>query len=271
MSDAEIRGQDREALAGEYVLGTLTAEEQARAERLMLTDAAFRKQVNDWRERFLPLDEAVPPEPVPDEIWRRIEAHVNTLDALGPQGVSNRSSGRSSGDGAGMGETARLISLEAWQRRARFWRRATVSAGALAACLAALVASAPPPFLLERLGISAPAPQRYVAVVNRDGDLPALLVNVDPVAGVVEVRSVAAETPPDKSLEVWYIEDGQPQPLSLGIVEAGLDVTRLVARSGEVLTGANPLIAITLEPLGGSPVPGPTGPLVYSGKLIPVE
>ena len=31
------------------------------------------------------------------------------------------------------------------------------------------------------------------------------------------------------------------------------------------------MIAVTAEPKGGSPTGGPTGPIVYSGKLIEVQ
>jgi anti-sigma-K factor RskA len=44
---------------------------------------------------------------------------------------------------------------------------------------------------------------------------------------------------------------------------------RIVLAAGEAgrLEGAT--IAVTVEPKGGSPTGNPTGPVVYSGKLVP--
>ena len=63
---------------------------------------------------------------------------------------------------------------------------------------------------------------RYVAVVDSDGHEPALIAEVDTAAGIIRVRSLKAETPQGKSLELWHVEEGK-QPRSLGILQAGLD------------------------------------------------
>ncbi len=92
-----------------------------------------------------------------------------------------------------------------------FWRGVTAGALALAAALAL--------FVIDR-ALLAPAQQgkSYVAVVNRGGDAPALIVRVDTASRTVYVRPLAAETPAGRSLELWYINAGQA-PKSLGLVE----------------------------------------------------
>ena len=67
------------------------------------------------------------------------------------------------------------------RRSRRIWQGATGAVTALAATLALYIALAPPPTPSSGL----------VAVVNRTGDLPALIVRVDPRAGVVQVRELA--------------------------------------------------------------------------------
>ncbi|WP_417694444.1 anti-sigma factor domain-containing protein [Roseibium sp.] len=260
MTDTFTPDEERQTLAGELVLGTLDALERQRADRLLESDPRFAAEVESWRGCLSPLDEAVAPVTVPDNVWIRIEAGIKGLEAqaeaLGAQA-----------------EPGQVLLFDQMRRRVAFWRRSALAGGAIAACLAALVVSSPPTFLLQPLGLTPEVVrgQQFVAVVNRDGILPALLVQVDAAAGTIEVRSVSAERPTDKSLEVWYLEDDQPVPVSLGLVDATADVTRLASSRQDVLKGRNPLIAVTLEPLGGSPVEGPTGPIVYSGKLIPVE
>jgi anti-sigma-K factor RskA len=146
------------------------------------------------------------------------------------------------------------------------WRGLTAATGALAAVLVLFIVAS---FLLKDLELVPYqyAPE-YVAVVNRGGDLPALIVRVDTRKGIVNVRALGAEAPPGRSLELWYIAAGKP-PKSLGIVENTSDPVAIPAVLREGIVGAS--IAVTAEPKGGSPTGGPTGPIVYSGKLIEVQ
>jgi anti-sigma-K factor RskA len=148
----------------------------------------------------------------------------------------------------------------ALRRRLNLWRGSTFIAGALAAGLAAIV-------VLDRTAV-APVVEggRYVAVVDSDGHEPALIAEVDTVAGIIRVRSLKAETPQGKSLELWHVEEGK-QPRSLGILKAGLDAQSIEDTAG----AASGLLAVSVEPEGGSPSGAPTGPIVYTGRLIPVE
>ena len=71
------------------------------------------------------------------------------------------------------------------------------------------------------------------------------------------------ETP--KSLELWLIEDGKP-PASLGVLPADGRGDVLVTASLRDAFAAGKTIAITVEPLGGSPDGKPTGPVIALGK-----
>jgi hypothetical protein len=65
---------DRSLLAGEYVLGTLDADERTRANELLDRDPQFGELVSTWERRLGELHLMVEPvEPAP-EIWQRIKA-----------------------------------------------------------------------------------------------------------------------------------------------------------------------------------------------------
>ncbi len=64
---------EAEALAAEYVLGTLDAEARARFDRDLLADAELRALVSDWEQRLAPLAEGAPPVEPPDRLWSKIE------------------------------------------------------------------------------------------------------------------------------------------------------------------------------------------------------
>jgi hypothetical protein len=72
----EILNSDTDALAAEYVLGTLDAEERNGAQTLLTSDAEFAAKVKLWERRLGELHLMVEPvEPEPD-IWQRIKAKI---------------------------------------------------------------------------------------------------------------------------------------------------------------------------------------------------
>lgn len=248
--------EERDGKAAEFVLGTLPVGERAEAAALIDSDPAFAAAVRAWEDRMAPLDAATAAVEPPARVWERVQRAIGQDPAMVRVDARERLV-----DSAG--PVADVVDLT---RRLRRWRRISGAAMALAAGLAALlVVDRLPQFL----GTPPAAGARYVAVVNRDASLPALIVDVDTAAGVVTVRPVAAEQPADKSLELWVIPEGQ-KPRSLGVVDPKDAVIRIGAeKSGPI--PAKGIFAVTVEPPGGSPSGDPTGPVVYSGPLIPTE
>lgn len=226
--------------AAEYVLGTLPADERARFAERLRSDAALRAAVGDWQRRLAPLDDTAAAETPPESVWRDIE---RATDA----GIEPQQAG------------SNVIQL---RRRVAFWRGATVATGALAAALAAFA-------VIDRESLPPePAGGRYIAVVDSEGREPALIAEVDTTTGLITVRSLHAEAPAGRSLELWHVAEGG-EPRSLGILKAGLSAQTIedVATAGPV----DGLIAVSVEPEGGSPSGAPTGPVIYTGRLIPVD
>ena len=228
--------------AGEYVLGTLPAEERARFARRLETDADLQASVRAWRARLAPLDETASPETPSAAVWHAVERATSGGAAAVPV----------------VPTATNVIRLE---RRLSAWRSAALAAGALAAGLAAVV-------VIDLLSLPASEAGRYVAVVDSGGHEPALIAEVDTVAGVIRVRSIAAEVPAGHSLELWHVADGGALR-SLGLLElgAGAQTIQDAVAEGPV----SGIIAVSVEPAGGSPSGAPTGDIVYTGRLIPVE
>ncbi len=233
--------EEIDLLAAEYVLGTLHRDERTLLMSTLANDPEARAAVAAWETRLAPLSAALDEVAPPPELWSRIES---ALPSTRPFAVVE----------GGLGEEGPAV--PALRRSLARWRVATVATGALAAGLAI--------FIADRVLIQHPAVQpSYVAVVNRGGDLPALVVRVDLASGAVFVRPVAAEAPSGKSLELWYIGADKP-PKSMGLI--GSDEIRMPLPAGMNLDKAS--FAVTVEPNGGSPTGEPTGPIVYSGQLI---
>ena len=93
------------------------------------------------------------------------------------------------------------------------------------------------------------------------GPLPALIVRVDTRNGTAQVRPVGAEAPAGRNLQLWYVGAAGPKPLGL----VGAAPIRVMLPPG---TSPEGTLAVSVEPPGGSPTGQPTGPVIYSGKLI---
>ncbi|MGH6925685.1 MAG: anti-sigma factor, partial [Propylenella sp.] len=196
-----------------------------------------REAVRDWQRRLAPFDATAREETPRPEVWSAIE--------------------QATGIGAADAAPSNVIQL---RRRVAFWRGATVVTGALAAALAIFA-------VIDRQSLPPePVGGRFVAVVDSGGREPALIAEVNTATGIITVRSLAAETPPGRSLELWHVAEGGA-PRSLGILQASLDAQTIQNVAGPV----DGIIAVSVEPEGGSPSGAPTGPVIYSGRLIPVE
>lgn len=229
---------DPDGAAGEYVLGTLPPDERAAFAVALEARVDLRRAVADWEARLAPLAATIPAVAPDPALWTAIEARIRPA------------AGAAAADAAG----DRVVRLERGVRR---WRMTAAAATALAAGLALWIAAGGTAAFRE--------PRDYLAVVDRGGTLPALIVRVDLRAGVVQVRSLAAETPPERSLELWYIDAGAA-PQSLGLVPGGtarLPIPAALRTRTETAT-----FAVTVEPKGGAPDGKPTGPAIYSGRLI---
>jgi hypothetical protein len=67
---------DPDALAAEYVLGTLDADERATARNMLATDEAFAAKVKAWERRLGELHLMVEPVDPDGKIWDRVRAKV---------------------------------------------------------------------------------------------------------------------------------------------------------------------------------------------------
>lgn len=236
LQDAE----DRSAAAGEYVLGTLAADERAAFEAALAQDAALQAEVYAWQDRLLGLARGVAPaEPAP-QAWARIEAGLGGPLRRAPA-------------------AAAAANDPLWQRLRR-WQ--LVSGLAVAASLV----------LASLLVLRAPVPPadevRYLAVLQAPDDKNAGWIVEASERGGVRLVPVgpSAAVPLGKSLQFWTKAEGAAGPTSLGLVRAG-EVTEVPAARLPVIE-AKQLFELTLEPEAGSPLDRPTGPILYLGRTV---
>ena len=241
--------QDR--LAAEYVLGTLRGPARVRFQRTINRDASVRKAVEAWQTRLVPIAVAIeavkPQERVWDAILRRT-APGSTTPA--PGGL--------------------------WNNLA-LWRGIGLAAsGATAALLGALIVFAPesprpaPPPQIVRVPASE-LPAAYFAVLSDPkSQKPVLAVSASRNSDRLVVKVLDASIAvPGKSLELWALPPGG-SPRSLGLVATREKDTLSLKTVADQSLGDAALLAISLEPSGGSPTASPTGPVLYTGPCVKV-
>ncbi len=72
---------NQDALAAEYVLGTLSAEERGQAEALLSADREFAAAVRQWERRLGELNVMVEAIEPPPEVWDKIKSKVGLASA----------------------------------------------------------------------------------------------------------------------------------------------------------------------------------------------
>jgi anti-sigma-K factor RskA len=76
---------DRDALAAEYVLGTLSADERDQAEALLAIDPGFAEIVRVWERRLGELNVMVEAVEPPPEVWDKVKTEVMGPELAGPE------------------------------------------------------------------------------------------------------------------------------------------------------------------------------------------
>jgi anti-sigma-K factor RskA len=124
--------------------------------------------------------------------------------------------------------------------------------------------------VVRNVEVPSPKMAEYVAVLQKDGGPPAFLVTLDTEKRALSVRKVGAPAEAGKDYELWLKSNASPELQSLGVVGEGEFTVRrnLAAYDGPTLNDAT--FAISLEPTGGSTTGKPSGPPVFTGKLMQV-
>ena len=231
---------DREYLAAEYALGILEGEELVEARGLAASDADFARAVEEWNERLAPLFDEMGEEAPPETVWQRVKAGID----------ADRG-----GD---------VVDLK---RRLGWWKGMTAAASAIAASLALVVAfdaTRPPPV------VETPArgDMMVASLMSQDK---AMMMSAVWKPSEKRLMVMPGNMPPEpgRTHELWIIPaDGKPH--SLGLV-TGEGMHRMpVDEAMAPMFAEAATLAISIEPEGGSPGPGPTGPVIASGALAKV-
>jgi anti-sigma-K factor RskA len=271
--------EDHIAMAAEYVLGTLDAEERAQVETMISVDPEFKLVVEQWERRLGELHAMVGAVEPADEVWGKIRTAVAAIKPEAEMRLPEVTSVPAAVPPPVVQEiTPDGSNVVRLQNRGRGSRTLAGLMTAIAAGLAAFVVvqAYRPDLLPEKMRpqprvevVQAPQPAQFVAVLQRDGGSPAFIMTVDVNSKEFTVRRAGADAPAGRSFELWMVSDRFPNaPRSLGVIGATDFTTKPALQQFDAATINAAIYAVTLEPEGGSPTGAPTTPPIYAGKLI---
>lgn len=236
--------EESDLLAAEHALGLLEGDSLAEARRRCATESGFAAAVAAWESRLAPLiDEIGEVEPGP-----ALRARI--LAALpGPPRAEDN-----------------VVLL---RRRIGRWRLAAGAMTALAASLALILViprGGPAPVAPPQSASPAPVLVASLASAESNSSLSVAFDRRDSSLAIVPGH---LSFPPGHDHELWIIPEGHA-PVSLGVVH--LDAARRMTVPAALTPHfrSRATLAVSVEPVGGSPTGQPTGPVIASGALTTV-
>lgn len=226
-------------LSAEYVLGTLIGGARRRFEQWMADDAALRRTVGEWQDRLNPMAEFAPSVQPSPRVWESLIRRLN------PQGNIQH-------------KRNFWIGL---REDLSFWRGLGMASTIVALMLVSV--------LMTRTAETIAPVTSFVAVLADDNAQSIAIATGDAnthkmTLKLVKPQAIAA----DRSLELWAItNDGKVH--SLGLIDDNGTVSATM--TANIAPTSAPILAVTLEPKGGSGNPNAaSGPIVFKGAWVKV-
>ncbi|TCN36255.1 anti-sigma factor domain-containing protein [Sinorhizobium americanum] len=218
-----------EVIAGEYVLGVLSAEDRRKVEARMATDSDFAAMVLRWRNNLATFDTA----------YETI-AQARALPAAEHRAFEVQ---------AGAGDSIGL-----WNSLS-FWRSLAIAS---LAAVAVLMIS------LAGLFGGGSGSRPLVIELSGEGNAIGFVATFDIGSGRLRLTPVAAGGDGEKSLEFWLLSGDDPA-ISLGVLPQSGEGEFRVPPAMRTKVAEGSTLAVSLEPRGGSPSGLPSGPFLARG------
>lgn len=238
----------KQMLAAEYVLGTLRGRARRRFERLLAVRPDLRDERRYWETRLSALQAGFRPQAPREIVWTEIErrTRISTVTALPRRDAP----------------PPQLLFWKTWSMVA------TAASLVLAFSLYRELSAPPPPAQIVRVEVPVPQALPYVAMLQPGGGADARwVVSLSPERKLIRVAATGGYpiNVNSECLELWIIgEDGKP--LSLGVLPNSGEGQ--MAMPGGVKMPAKPVLAVSREPIGGSPTGAPTGPVILTSPAL---
>ena len=226
--------------AAELALGVLDGEDRSHALRRMLAEHGFAQEVERWRGHLAALFDLWPAMPAPAGVLARVERSID-----GP---------------------VAMTAMPTPAPRRWFWPATAGLTSVAAAVLLTFIVLRPIPVTgpTQQPAATAPAAMLVASINPVEAGTPVTAI-YDPGSATVRLTA-AAFADANRSAELWVIA-GDGVPHSLGLLRISGSSSLAVNPGNRARLAPGATLAVSLEPIGGSPTGLPTGPVVAKGAL----
>ena len=216
-------------LAAEYVLGTLKGSARKRFQRLMLSSNRVREATWMWEQHLNNLASSIKSVPPDSHVWEAISQRIDPQQAVVPNNVI--------------------------QPKTSIWQAWSLIATAASIVLALIIWQPQTP-----VGQNT----QQIALFKDASEKPLWFIDINEQGLSIKASDkLTART--DKDYELWMILKGQDAPISLGLLPK--DGVKSLLKDSRFNAQDIALLAISLEPIGGSPNGSPTE-VLYTTELV---
>jgi anti-sigma-K factor RskA len=238
-------------LAAEYVIGLLRGPARRRFEKLAARDPALLAEQRFWESRLDTLGGRLTPVEPPEKVWIGLSHRIGLVD-------SNK--------------VVMLKKSEASVRPASPWRVGAGIAAAIAVVFAVIVSqhgatpSAPSTPPVAQVTPPPAAAPTYVALLKIPDSTMQWTVSISTEHDRMNVAA-AGVAPPlanGHSIELWWLSPAGP--VAVGVLP--INGTGVMPLPKGMAEASEMKLALSLEPVGGSPTGQPTGPVLTSAAAV---
>lgn len=234
MTSSDNKDRNDDALAAEYALGTMPHGERISFEKRLLNDQNLSKKVEWWHNQYAPMSENIEAVTPPTRILNTIEQRLF--------GTENSKSN--------------------WWDSLGLWRAISI------ASLAGMIAFGSL-YFTSSIDILNTQKTVFVGQLSTEKSDLKLAIYYDSASKTLRLNRTSGQALPNRSLELWIIPNGQ-KPVSLGILPILANHEVIIPTKLQAAIASNAVLAITDEPIGGSPTSGPTGAILAAGTVIKI-
>ena len=234
-----------DALAQRYVIGTMSYRARRRFTQILEQNPKARAVVLKWEEQMTPLLLSLDPVTPSELVWQRILREMNSFSSS--KSIKKRDAGR----GLAYGVAASIFFISFSITSLGWWQSANQPVETI---IETRIVNVPEPAIVSVLADQNAT--RWIARIYQDSARIDLDVQAEPAEQL------------NKDYELWALQD-DGKPVSLGLLpQKGQKSLQLNSKALASLARSKTL-AVSLEPLGGSPQPVPTGPVLFTARLLP--
>jgi len=226
----------RDALASQYVLGTLKGAARRRFEKLLDSDPELRIRVQEWSHRMAPLNQGLEPVEPPARVWRQIQSRTR------PRRLGLR------------------FKLRFWENLS-FWRGLSMATASLLVAFATLQ-------ILPTQQVA--KNDEMMVVVNNSYAQPVWVIETSAKGKMMKVKTLREwDMGPDKTCALWLTwDDGMTMSLGTLPDKSGMMEMEKPPMPGRTLHNAK--VVVSLEPMKSYDKKTIQGPLLFSERFVTI-